>query len=78
MEGNTMDANTPRRVRRDEAAEFLGLSPRTLDNMRYHGDGPPYYKLGGAVVYDALELESWLQARRCTSTSNYSRRGPAA
>ena len=42
-----MKTNFPKRVRRIQAAEILGLSPRTLDNMRSEGGGPDYFKLGG-------------------------------
>jgi hypothetical protein len=51
-----------------EAAEYLRLSPRTLEDMRYKGGGPAWYRLGsgrrGLVVYDIDELDSWLEPRR--------------
>jgi len=33
------------------------------------GDGPPFIRLGRAVVYDTRDLDAWLAARRATSTS---------
>ena len=42
-----------------EAAEFLRLSPQTLNNMRSKGIGPSYYKHGRRVLYDVDELRAW-------------------
>jgi hypothetical protein len=36
------------------------LSPRTLERWRWKGEGPPYLKLGGRIVYrldDVLAFE---------------------
>jgi len=58
-----------------QAAELLGLSPRTLEGMRVRGTGPRFFKYGegkGARVgYAASEVRSW--ARRCKfrSTAEY-------
>jgi hypothetical protein len=51
------------------AAAFLDLSCSTLAKFRLRGDGPPYSKLGRAVVYDREDLEAWAHARRRFSTS---------
>jgi Helix-turn-helix domain len=53
-----------------EAADFLHLSPRTLEKLRVVGGGPPFLKLGRRVVYAAADLEAWAQRRRCDSTSD--------
>ena len=47
-----------------EAAERLGLSPRTLDTYRCTGAGPWYYRLGGCVRYRETDLEAWDAGRR--------------
>lgn len=52
-----------------QAATFVGLSVPTLNRMRVHGGGAPYYKLGSQVRYDRGELETWMRSRRFTSTS---------
>jgi predicted DNA-binding transcriptional regulator AlpA len=39
------------------AAEFLGLSRKTLERWRWAGLGPCWHKLGGAVRYSQVELE---------------------
>lgn len=53
------------------AAEFLGLSHRTLQRWRVDGAGPRFYKLGRAVRYRLDDLQAWAeeQARRSTSDS---------
>ena len=53
-----------------EAAEYLGLSPRTLDRYRVSGDGPVFLKLGGRVGYLREDLDHWLRTRRRASTSD--------
>ena len=46
-----------------EAAERLGLSPRTLETYRCTGAGPWYYRLGGCVRYTETDLEVWAAGR---------------
>ena len=46
-------------LRPREAAEILGLSPRTLDRRRSRGLGPAYYKFGSAVRYRLSDLNAW-------------------
>ena len=53
-----------------QAAEYLGLSKSTLDKMRVQGDGPVFVRLGGrAIGYDLDDLNAWIEAQRCRSTS---------
>jgi hypothetical protein len=52
-----------------DAAEFIGLAKQTLNSWRVSGGGPPYHKLGRRVLYDAEELEGWVQGRRARHTS---------
>ena len=53
-----------------EAAEFLRLKRRTLDNMRYQGIGPKYRKHGGRIVYHVEDLETWSRNTIRQSTSD--------
>lgn len=60
----------PRYLRTDEAAQFLGLSPRTLEKHRTYGTGPIYRKLGGRVVYAVADLQQWADLGKVSSTSD--------
>jgi excisionase family DNA binding protein len=52
-----------------EAAEYLRLSPRTLEKLRVVGGGPPFRKFGRRVVYTFSELEAWANDRSFDNTS---------
>ncbi len=47
-----------------EAADFLRFKPLTLSRYRATGDGPAYFKLGGAIRYCRADLLAWAWARR--------------
>ena len=52
------------------AADFLGVSARTLEGFRVRGGGPRFVKIGGAVRYRVASLEEFLQQQERTSTSD--------
>ncbi len=52
-----------------EAAAFLRLDQRTLDNMRQRGTGPVYSKHGGRVVYRRNDLIDWSNENRRRTTT---------
>ena len=57
-------------MRRDEAADYLGISRSLLSKMAMRGDGPPMIRVSRQVVcYDPSDLDTWLAARKVTSTS---------
>ena len=56
-------------VNQTQAAEILGVNPRTLEGWRQRGGGPVFVKYGGRVVYETSDLEAFKAARRRTSTS---------
>lgn len=60
----------PRYLRTQEAADYLSLSPRTLEKHRTYGTGPLYRKLGGRVVYAIADLDTWAEQATVTSTSD--------
>ncbi|TRO91257.1 helix-turn-helix domain-containing protein [Glycocaulis profundi] len=43
----------------DQAAHYIGLTGRTLANMRWRGEGPPFRKHGGRILYHIDDLETW-------------------
>ena len=52
---------------KSQAARW-GIQPKTLENWRWQGKGPPHYKIGGRVMYDVDETDAWLAAQRRIST----------
>ncbi len=52
-----------------QAADLIGLRPNTLELWRLRGTGPKYIKFGRAVRYRLTDLETYIQARTRTSTS---------
>ncbi|MGH3996745.1 MAG: helix-turn-helix domain-containing protein [Pseudonocardiaceae bacterium] len=48
----------------DEAAEYLGVSVKTVLGWRLRGGGPRATKLGRRVVYRIADLEEFLLAHR--------------
>lgn len=67
-------------VTTQEAAQMLGLSPRTLEGMRRGGRGPKFFKYGcgknARVYYARSEVLRWARQRRHTSTAEYAGRSP--
>lgn len=54
-----------------EAAAYLRLNPRTLDNMRQRGTGPLYSKHGGRVRYHRDDVLAWVNASRRRTTTEF-------
>jgi hypothetical protein len=47
----------------EEAADLLRVKPRTLNNLRWRGVGPPPRRHGGRVVYHRNEVLDWSERR---------------
>ena len=52
-----------------EAADYLRLSPRTLERKRVEGSGPRFVKAGKRVIYSVHEIDAWVVARTFASTA---------
>jgi len=50
-----------RLLKTKEAAAYLGLSVRTLENWRYQGRGPKVTTLDRTVRYDLRDLDAWIE-----------------
>ena len=74
----TAAQHTARYLTNNEAAEFLRLSPRTLEKQRVIGGGPRFRKFGRRVMYAIVDLETWADAHSYEMTSDleYSARRP--
>lgn len=56
-------AITPQALRRRDAAAYLGVSPRTLDEWQQQGTGPRCLRLSSRVVlYRRADLDVFLSA----------------
>ena len=53
-----------------EAAEFLNLSVRTLQQWRWRGQGPNFQKWGRSVRYAVAELDRFATSNVRRSTSD--------
>lgn len=60
-----------------QAAGFLKISERTLERMRWQGDGPKFCKLGRRVAYRQSDLLDWANARVFSSTTEAQQAGIA-
>ena len=74
--GCTCRGALPRYLDTCQAAEMVGMSPRTLEYYRTTGQGPAYFKLGGRVRYAVEDIERWVRARRRYRTRGDGRSGP--
>ncbi len=55
------------------AADYLGLSHRTLDGYRVSGAGPAFQRFGNRVRYLKSDLDLWALDRRATTTAEADR-----
>ena len=46
-----------------EAADYLGLSAKTLQSWRWRHEGPRWLKVGRLVKYKPADLEAYLEKR---------------
>lgn len=51
-------------ITRRETAKLIGLSVAALDQLRYRGDGPPFFRAGARHVrYVRRDVLAWRDAR---------------
>lgn len=53
-----------------EAANQLGLSLRSLQSRRKHGEGPEYIKSGRSYFYRVDQIQEWLNSRSVKGTKS--------
>ncbi len=62
----------------NKAAEYLGISRKSLERWRTEGTGPAFVKVGpgrrAAVRYRKADLDDWISAQTVTSTAEASAR----
>ena len=47
-----------------EAADYVGLSAKTLVRWRVTGEGPRYIKRSNRVIYEVVDLDAWMEECR--------------
>jgi predicted DNA-binding transcriptional regulator AlpA len=59
-------------LRRDELAQALGISPRTIDRWQALREGPPRVHVGRTILYNIESVRDWLRSReqRSSPTTN--------
>ena len=57
-----------RHLNQIELAARWNISPRTLERWRWKGEGPPYLKMVGRVVYRLDDIEAFEAAQVREST----------
>jgi predicted DNA-binding transcriptional regulator AlpA len=71
MTKQTDDSPDFRVLTETEAAKVLGISPRSLQQYRLDGKGPPYIQImDRRIGYDREEVKAWAKARTRRSTSD--------
>lgn len=60
---------TVKHLNQVELSRRWNISPRTLERWRWIGEGPPYLKIGGRVVYRLEDIERFEAEQLRTSTS---------
>lgn len=60
----------------EQAANYIGFQPSTLNHWRCSGRGPRFLRLGRYIRYRTEDLEAWLDAQPSfASTSEISAHG---
>ncbi len=47
-----------------DVADLLNVQLRTVNDWRYRGIGPHYYKFGGSVRYSNADVDAFIKANR--------------
>lgn len=66
-----MFAQAPELIDAPRLADYLGVTPQALSNMRAAGTGPRYLKLGRNVRYRWSDVEAWLDENTHQSTDEH-------
>ncbi|MBV5341108.1 MAG: helix-turn-helix domain-containing protein [Deltaproteobacteria bacterium] len=56
-------------MKTEEAAKILQVEPSTLEQWRWQGKGPKFIKMNRAVRYRREDLQSFIDARVFSSTT---------
>ena len=54
---------------RKQAADFLGISPRTMEKWAVVGGGPNFLKIGKKVMFSQQDILTWIDSRKYSHTN---------
>jgi len=60
-------------LRREELAQQLGVSPRTIDRWQTSRCGPPRVAIGRTILYSTASVREWLQSKESSLGSRENR-----
>jgi hypothetical protein len=69
MQATSITTDLDAGLNENQAANFLGVSVRTLQAWRVRGGGPRYMKIGRAVRYQHRELVAFQETHTVSSTT---------
>lgn len=71
LNSGAMASIAPQLLNNQQAAQYIDVSPGTLEVWRSQRRyGIPYHKIGGKVRYRREDLDRWLESRRVSSESD--------
>ena len=53
----------PDLMTRQQAADYLGVTPQALSQMNVRGQGPRFVRIGRSVLYRRNDLLEWIESR---------------
>jgi predicted DNA-binding transcriptional regulator AlpA len=57
------------RLNTQEAAEYVGVTKRMLQDLRTSGGGPRFMKLSSKTIrYDLIDIDIWIERKKRRST----------
>jgi predicted DNA-binding transcriptional regulator AlpA len=62
----------------DKAAEYIGVTKKTMEWWRFTGAGPDFVKMSRLVRYRKKDIDAWVEARIRKSTSDRGARAQEA
>ena len=72
MHQNPHNPSGARFVRTKELARITNISVAFWNKARIAGGGPPFAKVGTAVLYDLEQVGAWLKSQTFQTTDNRS------
>lgn len=61
-------------VKIEELANYLRVSPLTLQKWRCNSNGPKFLKIGSKVIYRGNDIKEWIE--KCTRENTFSKSKP--